>query len=173
MAVCALRFRPRLAVLSLGLLFLLASSHAFAGGSPTFLGPTPYLSKADSPFIADINAGHVYLETFECGNLTVPGVTPSSGTVIPPGFEGLIDSVDADDGVIDGSGLNGHSLFTTDGATGITFTFNQTTLEAFPTEVGIVWTDGDTAVTFEAFDSLGASLGTIGPVLLADGSNAG
>lgn len=173
MAVCALRFRPRLAVVFLGVLLLLASSRAFAGGSPTFLGPTPYLSKADSPFIADINAGHVYLETFECGNLTVPGVTPSTGTIIPPGFEGLIDSVDADDGVIDGSGLNGHSFFSGDGATGVTFTFNQTTLGAFPTQVGIVWTDGGGTTTFEAFDSMGVSLGTIGPVAIADASNAG
>lgn len=173
MAVCALRFRPRLAVVFLGVLLLLASSRAFGGGSPTFLGPTPYLSKADSPFIADINAGHVYLETFECGNLTVPGVTPSTGTIIPPGFEGLIDSVDADDGSIDGSGLGGHSLFTGDGATGITFTFNQTTLGAFPTQVGIVWTDGGGTATFEAFDSIGASLGVIGPVTIGDASNSG
>lgn len=140
---------------------------------PTFLGPTPYLSKADSPFLADLNAGHMYLEDFECGVLTVPGVALSTGTIIPPGFEGLIDSVDADDGVIDGSGLGGHSLFSGDGATGITFTFNQTTLGAFPTKAGIVWTDGSGTTTFEAFDSLGVSLGTIGPVSIADGSSAG
>jgi uncharacterized repeat protein (TIGR01451 family) len=140
---------------------------------PTFLGPTPYLSKADSPFLTDLNAGHMYLEDFECGALTVPGVTNSAGTVIPPGFEGAIDSVDADDGVIDGSGLGGHSLFSGSGATGITFTFDQTTLGAFPTKAGIVWTDGDGTTTFEAFDALGASLGTIGPVSIADGSNSG
>jgi hypothetical protein len=100
-----------------------------------FLGPTPYLSRADSPFATEIANGTAYLETFECGTLTVPGVTLSTGTIIPPGFEGFIDSVDADDGAIDGSGLGGHSLFSGNGATGITFTFNQTTLGAFPTEV--------------------------------------
>jgi hypothetical protein len=173
MDVRALRLRSRLAVnLAFGLVLLLASSHAFAGGG-TFTGPTPYLSTADSPFLAGINAGQVYLENFECGFLNVPGVTLSDGVVIPPGFEGLIDSVDADDGVIDGSGLNGHSLFTGGGGTGITFTFNQTTLGAFPTQVGIVWTDGGGDATFEAFDAMGASLGTIGPIAIGDGSNSG
>jgi len=173
MTVRVFRPSPRLvATVALGALFLLLSSHVLAGGA-TFLGPTPYLSTANSPFLADINAGHVYLETFECGTFTVPGVTPSAGQVIPPGFAGLVDSVDADDGTIDGSGLNGHSFFSSDGATGITFTFDATTLGAFPTEAGIVWTDGGGTTTFEAFDSLGASLGTIGPVSIADGSNSG
>jgi uncharacterized repeat protein (TIGR01451 family) len=143
------------------------------GAVPTFLGPTPYLCKGDSPFIADINAGKVYLEDFECGVLTVPGVTPSTGSVIPPGFIGLIDSVDCDDGSIDGSGLNGHSFFSGSGSAGITFTFNATTLGSFPTEAGIAWTDGGGTTTFEAFDAVGASLGMIGPVSIADGSNSG
>jgi uncharacterized repeat protein (TIGR01451 family) len=178
-----LRSRPRtLGILAAGIVllslpFLSARAQSRAPRPravvPTFLGPTPYLSKADSPFLTDINAGHMYLEDFECGVLTVPGVALSTGTIIPPGFEGLIDSVDADDGVIDGSGLGGHSLFSAGGATGITFTFNQTTLGAFPTKAGIVWTDGNGTTTFEAFDALGASLGTIGPVAIADGSNAG
>ncbi len=172
MDVCALRPRPRLVATAFaGVLLLFGSSRAF--GQPSFLGPTPYLSRADSPFLADINAGRVYLETFECGVLTVPGVTLSTGTIIPPGFEGAIDSVDGDDGAIDGSGLNGHSLFSGDGATGFTFTFNQGTLGALPTRVGIVWTDGGGTTTFEAFDSMGVSLGTLGPVAIADSSNSG
>lgn len=172
MAVCTFRSRPRLlATVAAGVLLLLVSSRALAGGG-TFLGPTPYLSTADSPFLTDINGGRVYLETFECGALTVPGVTISGGTIIPPGFAGSIDSVDGDDGAIDGSGLNGHSLFGS-GPVGITFTFNQTTLGAFPTQVGIVWTDGGGTTTFEAFDSAGVSLGVIGPVAIADGSNSG
>jgi hypothetical protein len=173
MDVRKLRPSSRVAAnLIFGILLALLSSHAFAGGGP-FLGPTPYLSTADSPFLAGINAGQVYLEAFECGVLRVPGVTPSDGSVIPPGFEGLIDSVDADDGAIDGSGLNGHSFFTGNGATGITFTFSQATLGAFPTQVGIVWTDGGGTATFEAFDALGVSLGVIGPVPIGDASNSG
>ena len=174
MRACAPRARSGLVAAVFTVALVLGCGEVLAGGVPAaFLGPTPYLSVADSPFAADINAGHVYLETFECGNLTVPGVTFSTGTIIPPGFEGLVDSVDADDGSIDGSGLAGHSLFTGDGATGITFTFNQTTLGAFPTQVGIVWTDGGGTATFEAFDSIGASLGVIGPVAIGDASNSG
>jgi hypothetical protein len=61
-------------------------------------------------------------------------------------------------------------------------------LGSLPTKVGIVWTDvgfadgtrvfnpakfGSDEVTFEAFDALSQSLGTIGPVTLGDGSNLG
>ena len=51
----------------------------------TFIGPTPYLSKNDSPFITSINAGTTFLETFESGALATPGVTASAGTAIGPG----------------------------------------------------------------------------------------
>lgn len=164
---------PRLVTMAArGLLLLLASSPALAGGG-TFFGPTPYLSTANSPFLADLSAGNMYFDNFECGAVVVPGVTLSAGTVIPPGFEGSIDSVDADDGAIDGSGLGGHSLFSGDGGAGITITFSQATLGGFPTQVGIVWTDGGGTTTFEAFDALGASLGTVGPVAIADASNSG
>ena len=137
----------------------------------TFLGPTPYLCKGDSPFIASINAGTTFLETFESGALTVPGVTASTGSVVGPG--GLTDSVDCDDGTIDGSGTNGHSFFSGDGASGITFTFHADVLGHLPTQAGIVWTDGAGTTTFEAFGPTGTSLGTIGPVSIADGSFSG
>src|SRR5438067_2251955 len=75
----------------------------------TFISPLPYLSKNDSPFLASINAGTTFLETFETGAFTAPGVTASAGVVIGPG--GLTDSVDGDDGSIGGSGTNGHSFF--------------------------------------------------------------
>src|SRR4051812_7550034 len=91
----------------------------------TFLGPTAYLCQSDSPFAASITAGTTYLENFETGALTTPGVTITGGTVIGPG--GLTDSVDCDDGATDGSGTNGHSVFGS-GPTGITFTFNAAVL---------------------------------------------
>src|SRR5258705_12020261 len=119
-----------------GVGFLIMSTAVVA---QTFIGPTPYLSKNDSPFLTSINAGTTFLETFESGALTTPGVTISGGSVIGPG--GLTDSVDADDGAIDGSGTNGHSVFGA-GTPGITFTFDATVLGHLPTQVGIVWTDG-------------------------------
>src|SRR5262245_48372331 len=76
----------------------------------TFIGPIPYLSCADSPFYADITNGLVFLETFESGALSVPGVMAPFSRVIPSEKYDS-DSVDADDGQIDGSGSKGHSLY--------------------------------------------------------------
>ena len=80
--------------------------------------------------------------------------------------------VDADDGAIDGSGTNGHSVFGA-GAPGIRFTFDATVLGHLPTQVGNVWTDGEGTTLFEAFGPSGVPLGQIGPVAITDGSFSG
>jgi hypothetical protein len=92
-------------------------------------------------------------------------VTASAGGVQGPGPD--TDSVDADDGTLDGSGHAGHDFLVPDGAAGVTFTFDASVLGTLPTRVGVVWTNGAGATTFEAFDAHGASLGTIGPTTLA------
>ena len=89
------------------------------------------------------------------------------------GTGGLTDSVDADDGAIDGSGTNGHSFFSGSGPGGITFTFDAVALGGLPTQAGIVWTDGAGTTLFEAFGPGGVPLGQIGPVAIADASNFG
>jgi hypothetical protein len=126
-----------------------SSSWRAPGAHAKLLGPTGYLSQADSPFNADIVAGTTTLETFEDGDLdTTFGTTTvvaSAGGVLVPGFS--TDSVDADDGAIDGSGTAGRSFFSTTGGPGIAFTFGGT----LPTQAGIVWTDGLNPITFEAF----------------------
>ncbi len=71
--------------------------------------------------------------------------------------------MDADDGLIDGSGLLGDGFFRSAGFLGITFTFDAAVLGTLPTHAGIVWTDGGGAVTFNAFGPGGSLLGTIGP----------
>ena len=80
-----------------------------------------------------------------------------------------VDSVDADDGVIDGdnTGFRGDSWWAP-GTPGVTFTFNfdAGVLGSLPTHAGFVWTDGYGPTTFEAFDSGGVSFGTIGPFVL-------
>lgn len=148
-------------------------------GSPTFLGPTPYLSQADSPFDFNMDgfvnaADMIFLETFEDGSLNTPGVTASTGSIIGwAQFTSLVDSVDADDGLINGTGVTstaGRSLFSSGGATGITFTFNAAILGELPTHAGIVWTDGSGTITFDAFDADGVLLGTVS-ANHADGSN--
>jgi hypothetical protein len=140
-----------------------------AAPAEMWYGPTPYLSFADSPFNG-LPFMSFSLEDFEDGLLNTPGVTVSGGylTTTNPSFIPYIDSVDGDDGAIDGSGLNGESWFFTTGSTGLTFTMNP-----LPTHVGIVWTDGSGTTTFEAFGPGGASLGTIGPVAIADGTYTG
>jgi hypothetical protein len=123
----------------------------------TFHGPVPYLSEADRP--PGFFAGPHVLEDFEDGYLDF-GVTADLGVVIQPASN--TDSVDADDGVIDGSGNGGRTLF----AFGtITLTFSRTVREA-----AVVWTDGPagTGVTFEAFGPGMVSLGVHGPFYHAD-----
>ena len=145
-------------------LVLLAASPASA---QTFLGPTAYLSQADSPFAAAITAGDVVLEDFEDGILDVVGVTTNGGVIGP---SSITDSVDADDGSIDGSGAGGNSLFSGSGASGISFDFAPGSL---PVDVGAVWTDGGGTVSFEAFDENGVTLGVQGPFDFPDASNFG
>lgn len=113
---------------------------------------TPYLSVANIP--ADFYAGGspTFLEDFEDGTLG-GGITASAGSVIGPG--GLTDSVDGDDGAINGSGTLGRSWFSGAGSTGITFTFASPV-----TAAGLVWTDGAGLTTFSVFDGLGTQLGT-------------
>ena len=118
------------------------------------IGPIlPYFGLAQSPFNG-LPFSYFFLETFEePGAPTVPGVTASGGSVIGPGFE--VDSVE---GV-----SNGHSYFSINGASGVTFTFNAANLGGnLPTHVGIVWTDGGGPNrTFRAFDASNALIGTI------------
>jgi len=125
----------------------------------TFLGPTPYLCFSDSPFNG-LSLGYFHLETFEDHLFNVPGVSANQGGVTSVVFGAPIhDSVDCDDGNIDGSGLLGDSFF---GAPDMTFTFDAGALGSLPTHAGIVWTDGGGGATviFEAYDAAGHSLGT-------------
>jgi hypothetical protein len=161
-----LKFAPAIAAIAIAELF---SSSAPAA---TFIGPTPYLQTSDSPFYASILGGTTYLETFEDGLLNTPGVAASFGSVIGPG--GPTDSVDGDDGLVDGSGTNGHSFFTPFGTIGISFSFDAGVLGSFPKQVGIVWTDGteNSTITFQAFDPNNVLLGSI-VTTLGDADNFG
>jgi len=167
------------------MLLMVASTGSVWAGS--ILGPTPYLcfdtatapsgcGGKDSPFKAVSFGSYFHLETFEDHLLNVPGVTASAGGVTSVVFGPLIhDSVDADDGAIDGSGLQGDSYFSNNAAAGITFTFNAGALGGLPTDVGIVWTDGagNTTVTFQARDAANNLVCNIASPLGNSASNAG
>ncbi|NEO27929.1 MAG: hypothetical protein F6K03_13855, partial [Kamptonema sp. SIO4C4] len=121
-----------------------------------FAPDTPYLSFEDSPF-KDETFTSFYLEDFEDGLLNTPGVTIDNGITHPS--EHKMDSVDADDGSIDGSGSNGRSWWSWAGS--LTVTFDESVLGKLPTHVGIVKTDSVEDLQFEAFDANGNSLGVI------------
>jgi DNA-binding beta-propeller fold protein YncE len=137
------------------------------------VGPTPYLQASDSPFSA-FTFNYFHLEDFEDNLFNAPGVTKSAGHIIGPGS--AVDSVDADDGAIDGSGNGGRSLFVV-GST-LTFTFDPVALGGLPTHAGFVRTDGGnaalgTVVSLEAFGPGMVSLGTVGPAPFGDGISNG
>ena len=96
-----------------------------------------YASIADTPF--DVNAPQFWMEDFEDGTADQPGVTFSSGFITGP--SATTDSVDGDDGAIDGSGTGGWSL-TELFDNQVTFFFDSDLLGNLPTLAGIVWTDG-------------------------------
>lgn len=135
---------------------------ALPAAAQTFHGPTPYLSSADSPFA--LGSGGFALEDFEDGLLNTPGVTSPTGLVASTQYSGtIIDSVDADDGVLGNDACGGCDSYFGGGIPSVRFDFHAGELGGLPTKVGIVWTDGGPAatVTFEAFDAFGISLGTV------------
>jgi hypothetical protein len=129
-------------------------------GPPVFLGPLAYLRRTDGPF-EGLTFTTFYLEDFEDSALNTPGVTASSNTLSSASGTSLIDSVDEDDGSVNGTCQAGcDALF---GAGSITFTFDAATLGGLPTHAGVVWTDGGYGATvkLEAFDAAGISLGSV------------
>ena len=86
------------------------------------LGPLPYLSHADSPFDLSGLGTSFFLEDFEDHLFNVPGVSADNGGVVSVVFgPGIHDSVDADDGIVDGSGLQGDDWFSGSGHVRFTF----------------------------------------------------
>ncbi len=138
----------------------------------TFLSPTPYLQFADSPW-ATGTFTYFHLDTIEDHALNTPGATLTNGIVTSSSFglSSIVDSVDEDDGSINGTngfnGVFGDSLF---GGL-IRIDFSASILGNLPTHAGMVWTDGGVA-TFEAFDANGISLGEVSNNS-ADGGNFG
>ena len=148
-----------------------------AGVDVEFLFPdTPYLSAADSPFDLFGKGSDFLLEDFEDGLLNSLGLLGFGGDVRFP--SSFTDSVDADDGLIDGFGTDGHDYWTSAGLKGgpaARFEFDPKALGALPRSVGIVWTDGnvDAITIFEAFGPDGRSLGTMEFFALDDGRGQG
>ena len=121
----------------------------------------PYAGRANSVF-AGCRFAWEYVEDFEAGELIVPGVVLEGGDL--EGGED-VDSVDEDDGALDGVANGGHSYL----GEVVIARFSSPPLPALPTHVAIVWTDSapNVRVQFEAFDRDGQ------PVAPAVGVEAG
>ncbi len=139
-----------------------------------FFNNTPYLSAADIPAGFYLGGSPTLLDDLEDGSLDA-SLSPSAGGIVGPGaFDGLRDSVDGDDGNIDGTtspqSTAGSSWFFINGPVGVTFTFTGAVL---PTAFGLVWTDGGFQVTFSALDGDGNSLGSLTEGGFADANSSG
>lgn len=148
---------------------LCAAFAAGSAGAATFYGPSAYASAADAPFDAADFDSYFYLEDVEDSAINTPGLSVTGPSLCISGFNcftgsGLIDSVGNG-----GNGNAGHSIFT-NGSTQIDF--DTTALGGLPTFAGLVWTDGNNPITFEAFDQNGLSLGFLNGQH-ADGSFSG
>jgi hypothetical protein len=123
------------------------------------------LSAADSPFPVDGSNPNFFLEDFEDGQLNTPGIFQPLHPVFGTAFHGsvfgpseLTDSVDADDGIVDGFGTAGHSfrseaLFVSPtipqrNTVDLEFEFDVAQLGALPNAFGFVWTDGPVGIDF-------------------------
>jgi hypothetical protein len=145
---------------------LLATNLTAAHAAATFFGPTPYLSAADIPAGFYGGGAPTLLDNLEDGSLDA-SISASNGVVIGPGsYNGFRDSVDADDGSIDGKGT-GRSWFSSD----VTFTYVGS--GPLPTAFGLVWTDGSGRITFSAKDAAGNTLGSQTFSGIPDGNFAG
>ncbi len=159
------------ALIALGLLAVPAT----AGLSGYIYDNKSYLSDGDSPFDLFGPNSDFFLEDFEDGMLNTPGLLGFGGEIRFP--SNFTDSVDADDGSIDGFGLEGHNYWAFTGLGGpiARFEFDAKALGGLPRQVGLVWTDGniDAITYFEAFDNNGQSLGILELVLGDDKHQGG
>jgi hypothetical protein len=150
-----------------------------ASATAQYVGPTPYLQASDSPLLAAGSFTYYNLENFEDATLA-PGLTAIGGSRVLPGAQ--TDSVDGDDGLLDGSGAAGHAYISVPASSVFEFSFDAGVLGNLPTHAGVVWTDvgittsgalGISDVLFEAFDATNTSLGLFGTFTLGDGSTFG
>jgi hypothetical protein len=151
---------------SVALALTAAPGHAAA----TFTAPTPYLQASDNPLTAAVNWQH--LETLIDGAVNTPGLSVSGG--VAAGVSVWADTVDADDGAVDGQGVVGQSWYS-NGLNYLTFSFDAGALGGLPNQVGLVFTDIGAPYLYgwaemKVFDADGALVGSDGFMHNFDGS---
>jgi hypothetical protein len=116
----------------------------------------PYV--CESPFEGVVFDDYFHLDDFEDAELDQPGVTAPNTRSSFVGFgAGFVDSVDCDDGAVDGTCLDCDALY---GEGTIEFTFDAEVLGDLPSHVGLVWTDGGggASVTITGYDDQDVSI---------------
>lgn len=144
-------------------------------GPVLFFGPTAYLSAADIPVGFYAGNSPTLLETLEDGRLDA-SLVASGGGAVRSDISRLSDSVDADDGLVDGTcagrlGRPCASWVSRDDAPPASATFSFVGTGPLPTAFGLVWTDGDGDIMFSATGANGQSLGSFEASGFADRFN--
>ncbi len=151
---------------------LAISTAAAASDALVVLYGQPYTKVADSSLFGAMSLDDDYwCETFEDGLVNIPGLSMSGGVIATPG--GQTDSVDADDGSIDGSGNGGRSYRATLGSP-ITINVSSAALAGLPERLAFAWTDGpqNSTLTITVTTGTGAAfVRTVGP--LGDAGSGG
>ena len=139
------------------------------------LEPIPYTSRADNPFNGVAFPSYLHFEDWETDALVAPGVTPGAGYAVVSAGNPLTDSIDGDDGVVDGKCEKAGGCSSAFGNGTLGFTFDATVLGALPTHVGIAWTDGSTGcdAVFEAYDAADVLIGSKTAAAVGDNSISG
>ncbi|RYZ04657.1 MAG: hypothetical protein EOO73_22785 [Myxococcales bacterium] len=157
---------------------LAGASGAGEGGEPAVLPngaivAEPYLCETTGPFAHVQFDEYFYLDDFDDASIDLPGLTSSTEAFSSSVGAALIDSVDCDDGVLDGKCTGCDSLFATTGS--LELTFDAEVLGGLPTHVGMVWTDGayDATVTFTGYDASDAVVYSETAQGIGDSSNYG
>lgn len=141
----------------------------------TFIGPSSYQAFArDSPFAKlKPDSPYFFLETFEDKTVDTKGLTIDHGRALfgqeHVGGTYPADSVDEDDGLMDGNGNKGVS-WAADSKT-LTISFDKTALGNYPNYAGLVFTDSwgkPSTITYIAYGEDGAPISSIGPMTLGD-----
>lgn len=138
-----------------GLAILSGASSADA--VTTFHGPSAYVSAADAPVSASSFANY-YLEDVEDNLINTLGLTVTGPSLCITGFSCFVGSGLTDSVGNGGNGSLGRSIYSEGSAT---VTFDAVALGSLPTFAGLVWTDGNNSIRFEAFDGNGVSLGVL------------
>lgn len=144
--------------------------------APVFLfSDTPYASLNDSPFLqAGTAPVNLFVEDFEDRTVSTPGLALSGG-FLSFASHANTDSVDGDDGTLDGTNTSAiGSAYWIILNNVVNISFDAGTLGGYPTHAGLVWTDGGEnnvpagapgTYLLEAFGSSGQLLGSSSQIL--------